>query len=540
MLKIRLREWRSGSIVAGLLTLGLALGLAAPGFTGLVPGGASPKSDCYSEFDVEGVDTPANVVQCTEGTDACDTDGLPNDVCDFKVALCPNQTDPNVPACTPHPPLTSLKIKGGQGKKKPSALPPAPTDLSGTACGSTVDILVPLKVKTKKNGMKVKKPGTAVIIVKAKGSAPPKADPDKLVLHCNPPTGTPPLACTTKNAAGGPDELDLSSGATGSDLDNGWTGISHNFPTPPRSLVTLCLSGCDASTNPVCDATGATGAGALNTDTFGPPLPLIAQGVPVCVINAYQPGDLTAKINVQTGEIPDTNPLAVNLFSKVHLTSASQVCPRCKGSGAPAFGGQGTCDGGPNQGQACKIDSILNVVGAQGPPTYALSKGCPPSPSQLAGTLNIKLRLTTGTQTKTGPKPCTAQPGEPTGVPVQDDNCNGTPCNATCAGSACNSHDAQGRCIDARGGVSQLCCAGNPLTPCFPTANGGSIVRTGNPDPPAPVWPDTTYPKTSTNGILVTVFCEASTGTTTIDATAGLPGPGALILPGTQILRKLP
>ncbi len=64
-------------------------------------------------------------------------------------------------------------------------------------------------------------------------------------------------------------------------------------------------------------------------------------------------------------------------------------------------------------------------------------------------------------------------------------------------------------------------------------------MRTGHPDPPAPVWPDPTYPKTSTNGVLVTTFCEASTGTTTIDATAGLPGPGALILPGTQILKKI-
>ncbi len=526
MLKLR-------STIAALLALGLMLGPVAPASAGLVPGGGSPKSDCYSEFDVGGVSTPGNVISCMEGTDACDQDGVPNDVCDFKVAICPNQTDPNVPACTPHPPLTSLKIKGGAGPKKPSALPPAPTDLSGTTCGSEVDILVPLKVL--KNGKK--KARTAVVMVKAKGSAPPKADPDKLVLKCVPPV--PKATCTTANPNGGPDELDLSSAETGTDLDNGWTGISHNFPTPPRSAVTLCLSGCDASTNPVCDGTGPTGTGSVNGETFGPPLPLIAQGVPVCVINAYQPGDLTAKINVQTGEVPDSNPLAVNLFSKVHLTSATAVCPRCKTNGAPSFGGTGTCDTGPAAGQACTVDSILTVVGSQGNPVYGLSKTCVPTPSQLAGTLNIKLKLTTGTQMLQGPKPCTAQPGEPTGVPVQDDNCNGTPCNATCTGSACVSHDSQGRCVDAKGGISQVCCAGNTLAPCFPTAGGGSIVRTGNPDPPAPVWPDTTYPKTSTNGILVTTFCEASTGTTTIDATAGLPGPGALILPGTQILRKI-
>ncbi len=77
-------------------------------------------------------------------------------------------------------------------------------------------------------------------------------------------------------------------------------------------------------------------------------------------------------------------------------------------------------------------------------------------------------------------------------------------------------------------------------TPCYPTAGGGAIVRTGKTDPPAPVWPDPMYPKTSTGGILVTTFCEAATGVGTIDSVTGLPGPGALILPGKQTLLKTP
>ncbi len=329
-------EWRPSSIIAGIVALGWMLGSVPLCAAGLIPGGGRLRSDCYSEFDVEGVDTTANVVQCAEGADACDTDGLPNDVCDFKVALCPNQTDPNVAACTPHPPLTRLKIKGGMGKKKPSALPPAPADLSGT---------------------------------------------DKLVLVCNP--SECEACCPTPNPAGGPDELRLSVNAAASDLDVGWSGTCHNFPFVSRVGLRLCLSGCDASTNPVCDATGPTGA--LNSYTFGPPLPLIAQGVSMCVVNVYQPGDLTAKINVQTGEIPDSNPLAVNLFSKVHLTSPSEVCPRCNGSGAPAFGAQGTCDGGPNLGQACIIDSILTSSGRRGArPTPSQRAAHPPRASWLA------------------------------------------------------------------------------------------------------------------------------------------------------------
>jgi len=52
------------------------------------------------------------------------------------------------------------------------------------------------------------------------------------------------------------------------------------------------------------------------------------------------------------------------------------------------------------------------------------------------------------------------------------------------------------------------------------------------------VWPDPTYPKTSSGGVLVTTFCEAPTKHEVINNTAGLPGPGGLILPGTETLLK--
>jgi len=171
------------------------------------------------------------------------------------------------------------------------------------------------------------------------------------------------------------------------------------------------------------------------------------------------------------------------------------------------------------------------VAQSQGSPNYGLSATCPPDPAAKAATLDIRLPLTSGTSTLPGPKPC----GE-----TKDDNCNGSPCAATCTGDACVSHDASGNCVDSKGGISQLCCNSSTSTPCFPTAGGGAIVRTGKTDPPAPVWPDPMYPKTSTGGILVTTFCEAATGVLTIDSVTGLPGPGALILPGKQTLLKTP
>ena len=55
-------------------------------------------------------------------------------------------------------------------------------------------------------------------------------------------------------------------------------------------------------------------------------------------------------------------------------------------------------------------------------------------------------------------------------------------------------------------------------------------MRTGSAAPPTPVFPDPTYPKTGSE-VLVATFCESATGSSLVNATTGLPGPGALILP---------
>src|SRR5262249_17325095 len=58
-----------------------------------------------------------------------------------------------------------------------------------------------------------------------------------------PTTTTPttlPLACPLRESPGLPYELTLTVPATGSDLDEGWTGISHNFPVPNGSTLHYC------------------------------------------------------------------------------------------------------------------------------------------------------------------------------------------------------------------------------------------------------------------------------------------------------------
>jgi len=535
MLKLHARQWLSRPTVATALALGLTLGPISPSFATIVPGGGPKKTDCYVEFDVTGAASSSNKITCADGDPTCDGDGIENGVCAFQIAVCPNQTDPALTQCTPAAPLSAPPTVTS---KPAGATLTMPTDLSSTSCADASDVNVALK--TTKKGKK--KPGKMTVKVSAAGSNG-KKDKDSLKLICNPPSGTSTGTCNTfdcpsPNPNGGPDEACLLTGSSGTDLDNGWTGISHNFPVPQRSFLKLCLSGCDASSNPVCDATAPA---SNNGPNFGPPLPLIAQSVPVCVINRYN-GTPSGKFNVQTGEVPADNPLAVNLFSDVHLTIPTQVCPRC--AGGKNLGDKGTCDSGANQGKACTIESSIVVAQAEGNTNYALSRDCPPLPSQLAGTLDIKLRLTTDTATLSGSKPCTpANTGGVTGVAVQDDNCHGSPCNAGCTGIACvkmvtDPVTGQQVCQDSKGGISQFCCATSTVTPCFPTSatSGGTISRTGHPDPPAPVWPEPTYPKTSEKGVLVTTFCEGATNTSVINSTAGLPGPGALILPGSQTL----
>src|SRR5262249_13861748 len=88
-----------------------------------------------------------------------------------------------------------------------------------------------------------------------------------------PTTLLPP--CPLRESPGLPSQITLTVPATGSDLDNGWTGTSHNFPIINGTTLRYCLSGCDGKTTFDCTGTGATGAGSINGATFGAPLPLL-------------------------------------------------------------------------------------------------------------------------------------------------------------------------------------------------------------------------------------------------------------------------
>jgi hypothetical protein len=89
------------------------------------------------------------------------------------------------------------------------------------------------------------------------------------------------------NPDGGPKELVLTIGPSGTDLDNGWTGSSHNFILVPNGKVDGCLTNCNSGSDTVCDFNAATGEGTPTGATFGAPLPLLAANVPVCVVSKW-------------------------------------------------------------------------------------------------------------------------------------------------------------------------------------------------------------------------------------------------------------
>ncbi|HXJ36504.1 MAG TPA: hypothetical protein VMS22_20910 [Candidatus Eisenbacteria bacterium] len=499
---------------------GLAIALLAvsvPTAFATVAGGGPSKSDCYAVFNGVDANVGTNQLQCKDG-DPCDADGTTDGTCTFNISVCAyEQGDAG---CTPQP-IASYK---GNWVTKGFPVPPVAGDSTVETCGTTQQVQLPLKV-TKKGTQKPSKPLTLTLVAKA-STGSPKTDKDKLKLKCLVGDAKCPA-----NPNGGPSQVTFTVPTSGSDLDTGESGKSHNFITPSGSQLKYCLTGCDESSNPTCQASGATGQGSLNGPAFGPPLPLFSSNVAVCVINRYADPQITATLNIQDGSF-DASTTPVNLLADTYQGSATQVCPRCT---------NGKCDTGRNAGQSCNVEGQVVV---NNPPTivnakYPVSRDCLPEGSALLGTPAVALGLVTGTSTlqnNTSGTPTTQQcPDCPCAGQVRHDECNLTGatnfvCNVDCSTST-----------DFKGGIQQFCCNNPQKTPCFPTNPNtgiGNITRTGTPVVTQPAWPDPTYPKKADGGVLASAFCIPPTGAPLVDSTAGLPGPGALLLPGSIVFTK--
>ncbi len=479
------------------------LGTLAPALADQVPG---KKGDCAATWDtgtaVATVGTKQSTLICQDGDTSCDTDGIPNGICNIVLNACVGQITESCPA--PGALASDLKFSGQISKKQiiSGFVPPGPPP----SCGTAGTLILPLKrvPKNQNKPLKKYKPSKKLkLVMKAKKFQ------NKLVVQCVPPTGgsTCPLRADNPEL---PAQVTMTTPEVGSDLDNGWTGSSHNFPIVNGSTLKYCLSNCDGTSDTLCDGVGTTGDGSLNGPQFGAPLPLLAANVPVCVINRFQDQTISSIYDMATGQ----GQSQVNLFSDVYLTNnPTEVCPRCNPTGAATIGSQGKCSNtARTAGASCTINGAVKVALGAGNQQYYLSGSCIPAASQLTATLDIRLPLTTGdAPALTGPLPC----GDSAGPQLKPNDCDtGTCTEGACTGAACLSGSGTS-CVDAKGGISQACCSNKTSTPCFtdPITRHGTPATSGN------------------TGAFAATFCIARTNSTLINTVTGLPGPGALILP---------
>src|SRR5262245_9117241 len=443
---------------------------------------------------------------CADGDTSCDADGETNGVCVVRLNACVGQVTPSCPS--PPPTRSPLRFRAArlEGFRPP--------DTSTPGCGTEGRLTVPLRripSNPRKPLKRLDRSRTMKLVMKSPGFV------DRLFVQCVP-CNAGDICCGVASSPTQPKELILTvppaAGDTGngSDLDIGWSGAAHNVAIPGAATLRYCLDRCGGPGGAECAGSGGTSVSSLNGPVFGSLVPLIAASMPACVVPRFDSPTIDMAFNVSTGEASGTLDLAVDVYLG---TDSAEICPRCVSSGDPNIGAIGICSPtARNAGAPCRIDWTTRVAGGSGDTTYFLSASCLPQPDLQAGTLALHLPLTTGTATTTGSLPCPDAAGPQT----RDDSCTGT-CSAECTGTACIARDAQDRCIDAKGGISQLCCSDRSSTPCFPSKDDGTITRTGIPA------------TDSGTAVFAATFCVPRPSSPLLGATIGLPAPGALLLP---------
>ena len=363
--------------------------------------------------------------------------------------------------------------------------------------------------------------------------------------------GTPGPTATAPPQIPCPAQITYTVNSDGSDLDVGWTGIYHDQPLGSGGALSFSLDcagtflgqcGDCALSGPIASTTVVNNQRCQNDTSvectsdadctgggcaffFGAPLPISGGGVPVCVTNRID-GPVTGTVQPELGS--GTSNIAI-VFTNFTGLTIDRPCPTCSGA---TLGRQGTCQGGPRDGQPCVTHGLGSTLGNT-------SFDCPPNPSADIGSSNVPLNLTTGTRELPANATCTGPAGGScycTGQ-IAPNQCNDRVCTVDAAG--------QGTCN--AGPVDRVCnaepfrsCASNADCPatgdgcgsrnrsCIgPTdANGavsGSIVRTGKPS--------------QANPLQVATFCIDATSSPAVNAAAGFAGPGGLLLPTAACIK---
>lgn len=213
---------------------------------------------------------------------------------------------------------------------------------------------------------------------------------------------------------------------TVTDLDTGWTGVSHNSDISDAAIVRArlrCPGPFDAQSSEPCGECLVIGVdsaaracrcandnravcnepfsadaddcgGATCNCYLGPPLSLSSGNTPVCVVNRLRE-DVRGTANVDVG----SSASRIRLGSVVYLGEGlTQPCPYCTGDPIPGDGARGgTCVLGEDAGAACDTDAVNRTFPAPGGDGHSLD--CfPSSGKNVTGTgLKISFDQTTGT-----------------------------------------------------------------------------------------------------------------------------------------------
>ena len=312
------------------------------------------------------------------------------------------------------------------------------------------------------------------------------------------------LAAFTTSSAGAttpcPSGVFFAPKATGSSVDAGWTGLSHDMPaigyafrmgmscgpsTPPCG--TCSITGllpnaggnnqrCTNDTSIICTAaTEVADCGAPGRCHFfaGPPTPVSTGGVSSCYTSEIT-GPVSGSVNVDTGALSPDVPFQATLFLGIDV---DHPCPRCLGDLSPNDNVRGgTCSNGPRISLPCDVNAV-----AEYPDFGAVSFDCPPNPgSQIAqfilGTVGFSTEAQSRTLNATSPS-CTH-------FAFSSEKCFCDTCNNV-AQEVCQSN---ADCPDPAGPIGPICggkrClggsnAGAACTAASACPDGGLCARPG-------------------------------------------------------------
>jgi hypothetical protein len=321
------------------------------------------------------------------------------------------------------------------------------------------------------------------------------------------PLETPPLAISHTTA--------IYRVRADAEIDLGWSGMAHDQPWPAEQRLHFDLD---------CAADGAcTLGGGVPGEIFGAPIPLSAGSIPVCVVNRLR-APLGGSVHAASG----CGEIRVKLVSSVFTAAdVAHPCPVCRGDATPNDGRKdGRCEGGASSGAPCDTNAVSPLFGSS-------SNDCLPPSTASAGDLTVDLLpMTTGAARLEATVECKRRRPGLSGrcfcpEQAQANECASGSCDA---GERCDG-PFDGVCSKAPFRGCQLGSGDRECGAAFPGTGsctlrtrrcfGDSIFAQGVCDPAAPVY--------------VAVFCAPATQAPAVNSTAGLSGPGRLLLPLERI-----